>query len=267
MKRPLLIVTISYIIGIIIGVYLQQSILLILLAGIAGMIGVVFFSVLSKKKFKITVIAICIIPCILSCLQINMLNKKYNKMYQMDEKNIQIVGTVCSQITETDYKYSVNIKLENKMKLIIYVDKKEDISKLEYGNKISVTGVYKKPTERRNYKGFDYMKYLKTKKICGTLMVDGDIQLVKTKEINLIFRIINELSLIFKQNLKELLPKKEAELEQGILLGDKSNIENEIKEDFRKCNLSHMLAVSGAHLSYLVLGINTVLSKKTFRNS
>ena len=47
MKRPLLIVTISYILGIIIGVYFQQSILLILLAGI---IGIVFWKIIKKKK-------------------------------------------------------------------------------------------------------------------------------------------------------------------------------------------------------------------------
>ena len=64
--------------------------------------------------------------------------------------------------------------------------------------------------------------------------------------------------------MKKLLPEQEAELEQGILLGDTSDIESDIKDDFRECNLSHMLAVSGAHLSYLVLGINTVLSKKSF---
>lgn len=259
MKRPLLIVTISYILGIIIGVYFKQSILFILLAGI---IGIVFWKIVKKKK--IIVIAICIVPCLLSCLQINNLNNKYNKMYKLDDENIEIIGTVCSQIKETDYKYSTNIKLENKLKLTIYTDKKEDVSKLEYGNKISVIGTYKKPTESRNYKGYDYMKYLKTKKICGSLIVDGEVKLIKTKNINPIFTIINKLSLIFKQNLKKLLPEQEAELEQGILLGDTSDIESDIKEDFRKCNLSHMLAVSGAHLSYLVLGINTVLSKKAF---
>ena len=47
MKRPLLIVTISYILGIIIGVYFKQSILLILLAGI---IGIVFWKIIKKKK-------------------------------------------------------------------------------------------------------------------------------------------------------------------------------------------------------------------------
>ena len=259
MKRPLLIVTISYILGIIIGVYFKQSILLILLAGI---IGIVFWKIIKKKK--IVIIAICIVPCLLSCQQTNNLNNKYNKMYKLDNENIAITGTVCSQIKETDYKYSVNIKIENKLKLTVYIDKKENVSKLEYGNKISVTGTYKKPTEKRNYKGYDYMKYLKTKKICGSLMVDGEVKLIKTKKINPIFTIINKLSLIFKQNLKKLLPEQEAELEQGILLGDTSDIESDIKDDFRECNLSHMLAVSGAHLSYLVLGINTVLSKKSF---
>lgn len=262
MKRPLLIVTISYILGIIIGVYFKQSILLILLAGITGG---AFWKIVKKKK--IIVVAICIVPCLLSCLQTNNLNNKYSKMYNLDNESIAINGTVCSQIKETDYKYSTNIKLENKLKLTVYIDKKEDASKLEYGNKISVIGTYKKPTESRNYKGYDYMKYLKTKKICGSLIVDGEVKLIKTKNINPIFTIINKLSIIFKQNLKKLLPKQEAELEQGILLGDTSDIESDIKDDFRECNLSHMLAVSGAHLSYLVLGINTVLSKKTFRNS
>ena len=262
MKRPLLIVTISYTLGIIIGVYFKQSILFILLAGITGS---AFWKIIKKKK--IIIITICIVPCLLSCLQINNLNNKYNKMYKLDDENIAITGIVCSQIKETDYKYSTNIKLENKLKLTVYIDKKEDASKLEYGNKISVVGTYKMPTGKRNYKGYDYMKYLKTKKICGSLIVDGEVKLIKTKNINPIFTIINKLSLIFKQNLKKLLPKQEAELEQGILLGDTSDIESEIKEDFRKCNLSHMLAVSGTHLSYLVLGINTVLSKKTFRNS
>ena len=132
MKRPLLIVTISYILGIIIGVYFKQSILFILLAGITGS---AFWKIIKKKK--IIIIAICIVPCLLSCLQIN---NKYNKMYKLDDENIAITGIVCSQIKETDYKYSTNIKLENKLKLTVYMNKKEDVSKLEYGNKISVIG-------------------------------------------------------------------------------------------------------------------------------
>ena len=47
MKRPLLIVTISYILGIIIGVYFKQSILLILFAGITGS---AFWKIIKKQS-------------------------------------------------------------------------------------------------------------------------------------------------------------------------------------------------------------------------
>ena len=46
-------------------------------------------------------------------------------MYKLADENIAMTGTVCSQIKETDYKYSVNIKLENKLKLTVYIDKKK----------------------------------------------------------------------------------------------------------------------------------------------
>ena len=47
MRRPLVIISIAYVTGIIIGVYFKQSILLILLAGI---IGIVFWKIIKKKK-------------------------------------------------------------------------------------------------------------------------------------------------------------------------------------------------------------------------
>ena len=68
MKRPLLIVTISYILGIIIGVYFKQSILLILLAGI---IGIVFWKIIKKKKI------------VINNLRKEVL-KKYNSFYKDD---------------------------------------------------------------------------------------------------------------------------------------------------------------------------------------
>ena len=92
MKRPLLIVTISYILGIIIGVYFKQSILLILLTGI---IGIVFWKIIKKKK--IVIIAICIVPCFLSCQQTNNLNNKYNKNHGMGAKNVKDHFKICKQ--------------------------------------------------------------------------------------------------------------------------------------------------------------------------
>ena len=48
---------------------------------------------------------------------------------------------------------------------------------------------------------------------------------------------------------KELLPQSEAALVCGILLGDKSGLSQKLTDDFRAAGVSHLLAVSGLHMS------------------
>lgn len=265
MKRPLLIVAISYIIGIIIGVYLKMSIPFIVLATIVPIS--VLAVIISKDRKSLKTILIIMVAIVISFSRVLYLNSKYQQIYILDNKKIQITGTICEQIKETGYNYIITIRLEGKeqnIKLIVYTDKKEDSKKLEYGNKITVKGTYKKPSEKRNYKGGDNKEYLKTKGICGTLEAESKITVVRTKNLNIIQILINKLSCKFKQNLERLLPKQTVGLAKGILLGDSSEIDNSIKENFQESNLSHMLAVSGTHLSYLVLGINFMMNKKFF---
>lgn len=69
-------------------------------------------------------------------------------------------------------------------------------------------------------------------------------------------------SIISKSN--ELLTRETSRLLNGILLGDKSEIEEDIIEDFKESNLSHLLAVSGAHTGYIILGVTFILSKSRF---
>ncbi len=57
------------------------------------------------------------------------------------------------------------------------------------------------------------------------------------------------------------MPEKTSSLLAGILIGDKSGISEEIIDDFKISNLSHMLSVSGAHTSYIILGLTFILNK------
>ena len=267
MKRPLLIVTIAYIIGIIIGVYFKKSIPLVFIAIIIAGIIVIFILLtkLIKNKYIIKIILISIIIVLISYSRVQYINNKYQKMYDLNQKIIEIVGTICDQVKETNYKYAVTIRLDEKyknIKLIVYIDKQEDLQKLKYGNQISIAGKYSAPVGRRNYKGYNYREYLQTKGIYGTLEADKKISVIKTKNLNIINSLINKLSCKFKNNLDKLLSERVSGLAKGILLGDNYSIDDKVKENFQKCNLSHMLAVSGAHLSYLILGINTILNKK-----
>lgn len=46
----------------------------------------------------------------------------------------------------------------------------------------------------------------------------------------------------------------------GIILGEKSELEEKIKENFKKSSLSHVLAVSGMHVSYIIIGITIIVA-------
>ena len=47
----------------------------------------------------------------------------------------------------------------------------------------------------------------------------------------------------------------------GILLGDKSSIEEDVRQNFADSSLSHILAVSGTHISYVVICISVLFKK------
>lgn len=266
MKRPLLIIAISYVLGIIIGVYFKKSIPFIML----GVLIICLVTAKRNRKIKKTIIVIVVV--MISAIRTIQINNEYEKFYEkFDNEKITAVATVCGDIEETEYRYTTTVKI-NKMegdtkdiyknkKFLLYV-KKSRKTKLKYGQQIKIIGFYDKTEGRRNYKGSNYQEYLKNKKIYGMLNCEDELKIIKDNNINPISMLIYRVRDKLKNNVFDILDKDEAGLATGILLGDSSEIEDDIKEDFKNCSLSHMLAVSGAHLSYLILGLNLLLNDR-----
>ena len=51
----------------------------------------------------------------------------------------------------------------------------------------------------------------------------------------------------------------------AVLVGDKTSLEKEIKDSFRISNLSHMLAISGAHFSFIIMFCTFVIKRLKFK--
>ena len=116
------------------------------------------------------------------------------------------------------------------------------------------------PNTSRNYKGFDYRQYLKTKKIYGIIEVEH-INKIGEDSVNIISKVVNYVQVNMKKSLNKILNKEESSLCIGILIGDRSNISEKIEDDFKKSNLTHMLAVSGSHITYIINGFAILLGK------
>ena len=61
--------------------------------------------------------------------------------------------------------------------------------------------------------------------------------------------------------MQENLPEEKANLLLGILVGYKDEISDDIQENFKESNISHVLAVSGLHVSYIIMAISKSLEK------
>lgn len=206
------------------------------------------------------------ITFILSLTYISILEKSFNTKYKNIPEEIKVEGVVVSNVKEKEYKdeYIIKVKTINSNKKYngtqLKLSIKNNKNMLEYGDKITFTGEFEEPEVQRNYGGFDYKEYLKTGKIYG-LVTTNKIEKVEKGKYNKLLIVINKINQNIVNNSNKILEKEEANLLTGILIGNKDNLSKDVQESFRNSNLSHMLAVSGAHVTYVILGITFILKK------
>ena len=292
MKRPILIAVIGYIIGIIVGLYFRFSIVPLNILVIAILLicrknkkkelklqrnnrtktklKKLSFKILSfsfiKRYFRYlkiflnskTILVIIIFSSISNSIVIYQ-NKNYEKIYNTlsELENLELTGIIISNKEEKHYysKYKIQTRYKGiNLKFYISVNKNLD---LEYGDKINILGQYTRPEIQRNYKGFDYSEYLKQLKIYGTIKCKS-VKIIEKGKANILFQLSNKISNNIKQNVKKVM-RKDSSVLIGLILGDKSDLDKQMQEDFRNASLSHILAVSGMHVTYVVMSINLIL--------
>lgn len=296
-NRPIAIAALGYIIGIIWGLYFYKSIVsyficIIAILVIAGYIiksfQKSFFRKEKKTKFKFfslkrilryiklilnfNTIIIFIIFFIISNLTIRILDNKYKKLYSNVEE-INAIATVIDNGTKKEYSTIYKIKIEiindysryKNTNLYLKINNSLNIN-LQYGDKIQINGNYIKPDTSRNYKGFDYSNYLRTLKIYGTIKANN-VKVIEQNTEKSLFYISNKVFLNIKEQIEQSLSKENANLLLGILFGYTDEISEDTKEAFKQSNISHILAVSGMHISYIILLIATMSTKTCGKRS
>ena len=280
MKRPILVAIIGYIIGIIVGLYIHTSIVPFCVLIIATYLiykksannkrknqKLKLFSI--KRYFRYIkilinskIILMIIITSIISNTLVLIQNQKYEKIYKelSNTKNLTLTGIIISNKEEKQYynRYKIETKVQNETyKFYIMTDKK---IKLEYGDKIKISGEYKKPEIQRNYKGFSYSNYLKQLKIYGTIKC-SKVEITNHNQANKIFQTTNQISMKLINNTKNIFDEETSSILLGLILGNKTDIDENTQENFKNASMAHVLAVSGMHIAYVILGINILFKK------
>ena len=144
-------------------------------------------------------------------------------------------------------------------KTTITLSNKEDILITDYnksncyiGSTIKVTGTLKKPNNNTLFNTFNYRKYLYSQNI-SYIMTSEKITILST-ETNTFYSIQNFIrNHIQKYKTKDYL--------EAFILGDKNNIDEDVMNSFQNNGISHLLSISGMHISLLSLIILFLLNK------
>ena len=162
-------------------------------------------------------------------------------------KLITVEGLIFEKVTKEKY---TQYKLDNY--LIKDYSKKVNINP---GSVVKVTGKFKNYKDLK-FEDFDYGRYLKSQGYEGTI----DIKYYNVVKNNLFYSKLFNLKDKISKSIKYLY-KDKSKFINSILIGEKENLDEDIKEIFSKTGVSHILALSGLHVSILILVIGCSLGK------
>ena len=158
-KRKLLCITITYIIGIIWGLYFNINIVPFCIIHVA-----IIVILLIKKRFFILVLEFIVI---ISYFKTGAIKTVYDNI-NFNNAEIAVSGVIVKEYEneQQNYKkYLIKISLinnnSNYKDLYMYVYDKNINNSITKGACIEINGVFEKGSESRNFNGFNYDEYLR----------------------------------------------------------------------------------------------------------
>jgi competence protein ComEC len=223
---------------------------------------ITFFGLISillwRKNYKniaaeiFLFIGIILVSFSLGVLRVNVADYTFSKESILDEKvgeKMTLQGQVIEPPDKREKSIFLNIRTETDL-VLVSIDKYQDVS---YGDIVEVTGVIKVPENFVTDLGrvFNYEGYLKAKGIKYQINF-GELNILETKRGNKFITELYEFKQIFLEKLEVLIPEPEVALGEGLLLGVKQALGDELETAFRKTGIIHVVVLSGYNIMLVV---------------
>lgn len=199
----------------------------------------------------------------------------FSTKYIADEKQKEYIVFIESLKSISDTKVSYNVKLLNtndKFILNIYDNSYDNIqtdlskySSYKYSDAIKIKGKIFVPALLNNPGEFNYKQYLYSNNIHGLINTyEIPKQVPYTK--NIIENIYAKVYM-FKEHVQNLILSSMNEINANVAIsviyGDTTNLDEQIQGDFENIGVSHLMSVSGTHITSFMIVINFMLREKT----
>ena len=184
-------------------------------------------------------------------------------------KRVELAGTVYKieekkkvmAVFLKDNIASVADQIIKESDVLIYISKNktEQSTKVRIGNRLKIGGEAESFENARNPGNFDQKAYYLRQGI--HVLVWADQVSIQSYETDPVRQFLAE----FRGKWNDLLIRHLGEYYGGtmsaVLIGEKSGLDHEMKTIYQKCGISHLLAISGLHMTFLGMGIYNLFRK------
>ena len=177
----------------------------------------------------------------ITCLVLAIIRISIPKSSNFTEKSTHFTGTIIKIIKKEDY---TTWYIKQKETIIATYTKNNHV---KLGDRVTITGTFKKPSKNTNDYLFNYQEYLQRKNI--HFLVSVKKYKIDNSSINIYYQA--------KQIIMNYLPKNP--YCYTFILGDKSLVKKSIQRSYQENGISHLFALSGMHITLLVNMISKIL--------
>ncbi|WFD11565.1 ComEC/Rec2 family competence protein [Tepidibacter hydrothermalis] len=170
-----------------------------------------------------------------------------DKFYDIEGKYIEVEGIIKDAIyKEYYYEYEVG-------NFLIRDFNKEQ--KINIGEYIRAKGIFKS-SYNMVIDEFDYGMYLKSKGIDGIL----NCEYIKSSKSHNIYSCIKNLKNSLEYVIEDIF-RENSSFINALILGDKSELDINIKEAFSRAGVSHIIALSGLHIGIVIYIMTLIIGR------
>ena len=183
---------------------------------------------------------------------------------RIDTRTSEVIILQCISLIHEDQTYSYSGKLQceldnMKTAMITAGAVTGEEESLKIGQQIILEGTFSHFATATNPGEFDVQRYYAAKGIGGRVR-QSQILAVGEK-----YSFLREKLYGFRQvlhdRLAEVFPAKEASVMQTLLLGEKEELDAEVKALYQKNGIAHILSISGLHITLLGMGVYRLLKR------
>lgn len=184
------------------------------------------------------------------------------QVYQKDDESVYLKSVNLINYDSFKFKITIQSAVESQRQIPIQENIICDIDgagKLPLGSTVMISGTFMPFSQATNPGEFDAAEYYRTLKIGGRLV---KAELLETGEGCWRLREgLYGLKKYFRQRLYRVFPEKEASIMSALLLGDKSELDPELKDLYKRNGILHILSISSLHITIIGMSVYKLLRR------